>query len=173
MKKAKYAISYTLLIFMSALILIGAALTLYFINVLDRHELLAVDIEKAGDTDTVTFTSLDIVPGESREYVVLLNLSDVGEYDLRIDFSRAAENEFEKYLYVKIELEGEIICDKLMSSFMRTGAELEIDDSVDGEQQYELKVTYYLPSDVSNEAQVATADFDLTVTATNATGFDE
>lgn len=65
-----------------------------------------------------------------------------------------------------MEKDGEVICDELLAEvFAQEGYELAV-DFADGAKN-EIKIIYYMPENVGNEAQNAEAKFDLIVTATD------
>jgi hypothetical protein len=67
---------------------------------------------------------------------------------------------------VRIESGDEIVCDELLSAVF-DGRVFRLPVNVEKAQNTQLRLSYYLPVDVGNEAQGAEAFFGLKITATN------
>lgn len=152
------------LIAMSVLILIGVGLTIYFLNA--DQNVIKVNIEP-DQTQTITFEHLALRPGESCEYTLSLNGEYSEEYQLSLNFSdHEPSHTLKSYVYVRIERDGTVLCDQLLSeAFDGEGITLTA-NFTDGAKN-EMQVTFYMPEDVGNEAQNAEANFELLLKATN------
>lgn len=152
------------LVVMSIMILIGVGLTIYFLHA-GKH-VLQINIEQ-GKTETVWFEDLCLRPGEQASYTLLLNSRYEDAYQLLLHF----EDEdpaltLKQYTYVRIERDGEVLCDARLAELFAQEA-LRVTVDVTDQAKQELTVTYYMPEEIGNEAQNATAAFQLLVTATN------
>lgn len=152
------------LIVMCVVILLGVALTVYFLTA-DKH-VIKVNIEP-NTTEAIRFEELYLLPGESCEYTLSLSSEYAQEYRLTLHFEdQNAKLTLKDYAYVRMEKDGEVLCDTRLSEiFKQQTVELAV-DFTNGEK-HEIIIIYYMPEDVGNEAQNAEADFRLLVTATN------
>ena len=81
-----------------------------------------------------------------------------------IKFTEKEEGTLKSFAHVKIEKGDEVIYDELLSdAFSDDGITLPV--KYGKKNSVKLKVTYYLPSEVGNEAENAEAVFELQVTA--------
>lgn len=152
------------LIVMSIIILIGIVLTVYFLTA-DKH-VIKISIEP-DETESVHFEKINIVPGDECEYTLLLSSEYEYEYELTLRFEDLDPEQILKdYAYVRMERDGEIICDELLSKAFE-GEKLVLSVNFLERETNDIRVIYYMPADVGNEAQNAEANFNLYITATN------
>ena len=118
----------------------------------------------ANGSKTVEFDCLSLIPGESYEYTLALKSDLAGDCSLSIDFKENSEGALKNYAYAKLEADGEIVCDALLSELL-SGEPLILDTHLSKKDTVTLKITYYMPIEVGNEAENAKADFDLVITA--------
>lgn len=155
-----------LLVVMAIMILLGVALSAYFISIRNDRDVIRVSIED-GKSKTITFEHLQFVPGESCDYAIELSSKITKKYDLFLDFMDLSKNQTLKdYAYVRIEMEGQVICDKLLSTVLEENAIHLAVDFTGGSCQ-DVTISYYLPQEVGNEIQGAEAIFELRITAGN------
>lgn len=153
------------LIVLSAMILIGVALTIYMLATADERNIIRIDIG-SGETQAVEFNNLCLIPGEECEYTVLLSSKVTDKYDVELAFREKAVNTLNNYAYIRIETNGEVICDRLLATlFESDNIVLPIDLSE--KKNDTIKIVYYMPAEVGNEAQNAEAAFELLITASN------
>lgn len=152
--------------------LVGAGLSIYFLlNPGRADNVLDIDLSIGGQY-RVEFSELDLIPGESAEYDVNLS-SDINVEALvtlefkRTDESAAGVAELAKYSYVRITHENEVLCDSLISEFLDNETRVTFECAIGTDSPCNLKIMYYMPSEVGNEAQNAEASFELLITATN------
>lgn len=152
------------LIVMCVIILLGVVLTIYFLTA-DKH-VIKVSIEP-DTTKAIQFEELYLRPSESCEYTLSLSSEYAEEYRLTLRFEdQNTKLTLKDYAYVRIEKDGEVLCDTRLSEiFEQPSIELTV-DFTDGKKN-DIRIIYYMPEDVGNEAQNAEADFTLLVTATN------
>lgn len=162
--KTRKKITNIALIVMCAVILLGVALTIYFLTA-DKH-VIKVSIEP-DETKAIRFEELYLRPGESCEYTLLLSSEYTEKYQLTLRFEdENTKLTLKDYAYIRMERDGEVLCDTRLSEiFEQQTIELAV-DFTDGESN-DIGIIYYMPEDVGNEAQNAEAEFKLLVTATN------
>lgn len=152
------------LIVMSAMVMLGVGLSIHFLT--ESKNVINVEIEP-GETKAVSFEELCLRPGESCEYTITLD----SEYSEKIRISLRFEDNapaltLKNYVYVRVEKDGEVLCDELLAQmFERT--EVSLSANFSSRKKNKLKIVYYMPEEISNEAQNAEADFKLLFTATN------
>ena len=126
-----------------------------------------IDINlKQGETEVIEFESLCLVPGEFCEYMVTLKNGDATKYDLKLNFKETAEGTLKNFARVRMELAGEVICDELLATVFE-GATIAAPVDFITNKNAELKIVYYLPLNVGNEAKNAEAIFDLMLSVSN------
>ncbi|MBQ8817262.1 MAG: hypothetical protein IJZ83_01685 [Clostridia bacterium] len=150
----------------SALIIVGVSLMGWLLATEDERGVIEVKLEE-GETESLAFEDLTLIPGEECEYTVQLEKTSASKYDLELDFVDSDEEKtLKKYARVKIVADGEVISDELLAdAFEKEKIVLPVD--FDDKKNTELKIVYYLPLDVGNEAKNAEAVFELLLTASN------
>ena len=152
----------------SVLILIGVALMTWMLTTEEARSDIEIRITEE-TFEVVEFEGLGLLPGEECEYIVAFKGDRAESYTVTLDFVELDEGDrgtLKNFAYVKIEADGEVICDLLLSeAFEKEDIVLPVDfkEGVNTE----FKVVYYLPIDVGNEAKNAEADFELLITASN------
>lgn len=153
------------LIVSSILILIGVALTTYMMTTPNQRNVINVHIEN-GKTQAIKFEDLCLIPGEECEYTILLDSVAASNYDLMFDFHETEEKTLKNYAYARIEINDEVICDQLLATLF-DGDDMTLPVDLTEDKKTAIKIVYYLPEDVGNEAQNAEAIFELLITASN------
>lgn len=149
----------------SVLIIVGVSLMGWMLATEDERSVIEVQLEN-GKTQSVEFENLSLVPGEECEYTVKLEKSRADKYDLNLDFVEIEEKTLKNYARVKIIANGEVVCDELLATvFENEDIVLPVDFGED--KNTELKIVYYLPIEIGNEAKKAEAIFELLLTASN------
>lgn len=163
MKKIKWM--RIVLIVMSAFLLISAALVGWISRKYGEENVIEVSIRE--DTvQTVEFENLCLLPGEQCSYTLSMSSEKAEKYDLKLQFVETEEKTLKHFAYVRIESDGQILCDQLLAEAFESDAMvLPMDFSQN--RNTELTVTYYMPSEVGNEAENAEAIFDLRIVASN------
>lgn len=153
-----------ILIAICVFILVGAGLTGYLLNV-DKSVIKVSVIPN--EPQAVTFEQLSLVPGESCEYTLLLSSEYAEKYQLILKSEdQNLSHTLKNYACVRMEKEGQVLCDELLASALVSEDMVLTVDFSDREKN-EIKIIYYMPEDVGNEAQNAEADFKLLITAQN------
>lgn len=152
------------LIVMSVVILIGVALTIYF-STSDRH-IIKISIEP-DQTQAIRFEELYLRPGENCEYILSLSSEQAEVYRLVLCFEDQDPTlTLKDYAYVRMEKGGEVLCDiRLSEAFEQAIIECSADFT--DNKKDDVKIIYYIPENVGNDAQNAEADFKLLVRGTN------
>ena len=150
----------------SVLIIVGVSLMGWMLATEDERGVIEVKLED-GKTESLAFEDLTLVPGEECEYTIQLEKTSASQYDLELDFVDTDEEKtLKNYARVKIVANGEVISDELFAdAFEKEKIVLPVD--FDEGENTELKIVYYLPLDVGNEAKNAEAVFELLLTASN------
>ncbi len=118
------------------------------------------------NTEIVEFEALTLVPGEQCEYRIKLKNKNANEYDLSLDFVELEDKTLKNFARVKIVSKDEVLYDELLAdAFEDENIVFPIDFEVF--RNTELRVIYYLPIEVGNEAKNAEALFKLVLTASN------
>lgn len=149
----------------SVLIIVGVSLMGWMLATEDERSVIEVQLEN-GKTQSVEFENLSLVPCEECEYTIKLEKSRADKYDLNLDFVEIEEKTLKNYARVKIIANGEVVCDELLATvFENEDIVLPVDFGED--KNTELKIVYYLPIEIGNEAKKAEAIFELLLTASN------
>lgn len=156
------------------LIVVGAMFALYMLATEETRNVISVqisDIRSGGNSlaKEITFESLALVPGDECEYDVVLKrdrAQSYGTYILTLDFVEIAESPLKEYARVRILLDDTPVYDELLVTAM-DDENLVMTVDFEGRKKADMKIQYYLPLEVGNEAKKATAQFKLVLTATN------
>ena len=155
-----------LLVIISFLVLLGVLMTAWIYLKKEDQDVIRVHLS-SGETETINFESLHLVPGDSCEYVIKLTDDNFPRYDLKLDFVDSAEKETLKtYARVKIIADGAVILDDLLATVLKND-DIILPVDLNAGKNAELKIVYYLPLEVGNEAKNAEAVFKLLLTASN------
>ena len=151
-------------VLVSLFVLAGVPLWLWSDSTAGDPSVVEVVLEK-GETEIVQFENLGLIPGEQCEYEISFGKSRATEYDLSFDFVEKKEGTLKQYACARIESKDETIYDGLLAELFEKELSLTVDFTK--ELNTDLKIIYYLPIDVGNEAQNAEALFELRLTASN------
>ena len=161
-----YKIMRVLLVFTSLLILVGVLLAEWIHYNRRDDDIIKVELSD-GKTEVIDFESLSLLPGDSCEYTVKLKYNNFSEHDVILDFVDSdPQKTLKDYAYVKITAGKKVIYEDLLANaFENDNIVLHVDFTKG--TNTELKIEYYLPLEVGNEAQNAEALFKLCLTASN------
>ena len=149
----------------SVLILIGVSLMTWMLVTEEERNNIKVELD-GGETEVLEFEALRLVPGSQCEYTITLKNGNTDQYNLTLDFKETEEKTLKKYARVKILSEEAEVYDELLeTAFENEGIVLPVDFKQD--LNTVLKIVYYLPIEIGNEAKNAEALFDLVLTASN------
>ena len=155
-----------LLVFISLLILASVLMTVWIHAKKAEKDVIKVKFSD-GETEVVKVENLHLTPDGSCEYVIELKNDYLSTYNLILDFVDSAEGKtLKNYARVKIVSDGAVVYDELLATaFNNDGILLPVQFSTGKNEQ--LKIVYYLPLEVGNEAKNAEAVFEVLLTATN------
>lgn len=150
----------------SALIIVGVFLTSWMLATEDERGVIEVKLEE-GKIESMAFEDLTLVPGEECEYVIVLKKTNASKYELELDFVDTDEGKtLKNYARVKVLAGNEVICDELLADAFEN-EKIVLAVNFDEGKNTELRVVYYLPLEVGNEAKKAEAVFELQLKASN------
>ena len=125
---------------------------------------LEVTLEQGGVVNTSwAIDALDLRPGSSTEYTLIVHGKESGSYAIKLDFETDEECPLAKYITVTVKCEDEVWTELSLEEFLG-GKYVERDYEFDTNEDKRFTVTYTM-GDAGNEAQGATANFELTLTA--------
>ena len=168
----KVKMTHGIIIALCTLIVFGISLSIYFVASRDDRNIIDVKLDSSESQSSVEFCALGLVPGKSVEYTIRLTNEVEGEYNITLEFEEEAEQELKKYVFAKIEVGGKIICDSLLADLFN-GEKLSFSGALSSDKSRNIKITYYMPDSVGNEAQNAEANFELRITASDSKKTDE
>ncbi len=149
----------------SALILVGVALTVYFSVAFNNRRVIKIDVEP-DEIHSVEFKELFLIPGQEEEYILSLK-SDIKEkYNAEIIFDEIADGKLKNFARARIELNDEVIFDDSLASLL-DGDKITLSIDPKKNPAKQIKITYYLPAEVGNDAQDTTSDFELLISISN------
>ena len=146
--------------FLCLLCLIAVGITIYMIASGKGDYFFSIRIDD--QEDMLEFEGIGLVPGEELEYTVELDgrLNNVSHLDFR--FVAEEEQPLAEYVYAKVYIDGELKCDELLSALLQKSKTV-IECSLSKGESRELKIIYYMPIDVGDEAKRTEATFALYV----------
>ena len=111
-----------------------------------------------------------LIPGEACTYTLKLEGDVAEQYEVHLLFEEMQSGTLKNYAYIRIEANGQVLCDQLMATVL-AGEGIDLFVDLHQVEQQEVIITYYLPIEVGNEAKNAEAVFDLLITASNEWGW--
>ena len=154
-----------LLIVLSLMILIGSSM----VYLLMRHghdgNVIKMDIQY-GQPQKVEFSQFAMVPGGKSEYIITPYRYAPGVYNLTFNFTdrEPGYSVFDQSVHIYVEYDGVVYCDKSLAEIFES-EDFTITIDLTDEVREEVKLVYYIPEDVGNEIQGATANFELFIIA--------
>ena len=163
-----------LLIATLIVIVIGVIFLIYFFVTGDsREDVIDVELSPEISSSSLKFENLCIIPGESCEYEIELSHKVRADYEIKLSFvGENKELALKNYVYAKITAGEEVICDALLKDIL-DGDPLTFTRSLSKKKSETVKIVYYMPSDVGNEAKNTEANFELIISADNSGGLYE
>ena len=155
-----------LLVIASLLVLIGILMTAWIYIRKKDKDVIKVQLSD-GEAEVINFDALTLLPGNSCEYTIKLKNDGFPKYNVSLDFVDVDEAKtLKNYAHVKIIANGAVVCDELLATvFENDNIVLPVDEKKG--INTELKIVYYLPLEVGNEAKNAEAVFEVLLTASN------
>ena len=163
------AIAMRIILIVASIFILVSVTLLSWVNTYEDdlvHNNIEIDIS-SGKTKTVHFDSFDLVPGDSCEYGIILKNDNANIYNLTLDFvDFKQDGTLKDFMRVKI-LSGEtVLYDELLADVFKSESIIVPVDFKENKNT-KLKIVYYLPIEVGNEAKNAEASFELRLTASN------
>ena len=155
-----------LLVILSLMILLGVGLISYKLyHWKEENNYIKMDIQY-GEPMAVKCDTLAMLPGVKNEFQITPYRDKPGIYDLTFSFTDYSDEDsvYAKYVYVIVEHNGKEYCHQTLESLFEADDFTIPIDLTDSIWEY-INVVYYIPSDVGNELQGASADFELFITA--------
>ena len=149
----------------SIIILIGVVIMHFVFISSGRNDLIKIKIGN-GETQSLRFENLALIPGDSCEYRVQLVRNSSREYYLHMKFSEIEDRGLKNFARVRISTGNEVIYDELLADAFEDG-DLVVPVDFRGKRNTEYVISCYLPIEVGNEAKNAEAVFELQFTASN------
>ena len=151
-----------LLISLAVMILVGAALTTYFLLSMANRRVIKLKMDGVED-GAVAFKHLGLAPGEEIDYTVrIYSVEEDRPCTLLLDFVETEDLSLKQYAYVRMEADGEVLCDALLAD-MFLAPSIPLDCVLKEKESVDISVTYYMLPEVGDEAQGAEACFDLLI----------
>ena len=153
----------------SVIVIVGVVLMGAVMGSEDDRNVIEVVLDEIEGETNVNFEYLTLVPGESCEYTLSFDAEEANEYDVTLEYYEKEADKghvLKDYARVRIESGEEILCDELLAAVF-DGMTFRFPVNVEAKQNTQIRLVYYLPIDVGNEAQDAEAFFGLKITATN------
>ena len=154
------------LIIACILILIGVTLLMWMMFTEEERNNIEVYLSD-GKTEAIQFEGLSLVPGDSCEYNIVLKDDNAKKYNLTLDFVDMNEElTLKNFVRVAIIAGDETLCDELLATVIEN-EDIVLPVDFRENKNTNLKIVYYMPLDVGNDAKNAEASFELRLTASN------
>ena len=154
---------YVLPIVTVVLLLVGVAI--WTVVLLTTNNEFVKDItlnEKDITHETLEFSAGGLKPGDVREYKINLKGKSAGIYTLKLDFVETDNGALKNYVDVALQYGGKSFTYKL--SELLEGKTVSFECHI-GTKATVIELIYSIPQDIGNEAQKATCDFKVNLTA--------
>ena len=162
MRRASDVIISIIIGFMLAVI-IGEGIVLFKIIELGKDD-HSIGVEIAdGESGVASFEHLNLLPGEEVEYTLLVSSNEGPTYAVDFEFRESDDSPLKDYVYVRMLIGEEEICNELLADVMDNGA-ISRNLVISKGDECEVTIIYYMPEEIGNEAEGAEAHFDLYVT---------
>lgn len=153
----------------SVMIVVGVALVFWAMQ--NEKEVTVIDIRLSDNMSApVDFDGLVLLPGQSTEYTLRFSSYSSRRYDVHLNFvedeDRKAYNTLKHYVRAQITIGDEIAYDGLLEKLIDDDP-IHFPVNVRTDENTKVKIKYYMPDDIGNEAKGASAAFKLLVTAGN------
>lgn len=128
--------------------------------VLTTNNSIKIKLDDSGVTQAeLKFSANGLEPTESREYSILLQASSSGTYNVTLEFV-GEKSILGDFVDVTVEYEGGKAENSLAN--LLNGETVEFTCEIT--KKSAIKIIYTMPEDTGNEAQGASADFDILLT---------
>ena len=128
--------------------------------VLTTNKTIKIKLDDSGVTQAeLKFSANGLEPAESREYSILLQASTSGTYNVTLEFV-GEKSILGDFVDVTVEYDGGKAENSLAN--LLNGETVEFTCEIT--KKSAIKIIYTMPEDTGNEAQGASADFDILLT---------
>ena len=162
-KLNKQTIIFIIALVFSVAIILGVFIPIILDGKSDHGEVIAMD-EEGVVFKTIHVDDLDINPGCKKTYQTELSCNATGEYCFSFDFIEKAEGKLKNYINITIKLDERIIYSGSFLELLENEESIVINTILDHDKYSYLTFCYEMPEEIGNEAQGATADFDIKIT---------
>ena len=153
-------------IILTVLAIVGVGMVVYRILFPTPSNVFEVEFSEEEMEHTLSFTDLAIIPGDKSEYSIKVGNYVRSRFDLHLSFNETMDGTLDQFLRVRISANDRVLTDQRLCEMFAMDS-FDIPFSLDNGETFHLTITYYMPSDVSNEAQNAETAFDLVIKATD------
>lgn len=155
---------YVLPIVIVALLLVGVALLTMVLSTTNNEFVKNITLnEKDITRESLEFSANGLKPGDVREYTINLKGKSVGIYTLVFDFVEVENGTLKNFVDVAMQYGQESYTFKL--SELLEGKTVSFQCRIGVKDSTVVKVIYSMAVDIGNEAQSATTDFAINLTA--------
>ena len=162
MRRASDVIISIVIGFMLAVI-IGEGIVLFKIIDLGKDD-HSIGVEIAdGESGKVSFEHLNLVPGDEVAYTLLVSSIEGPTYAVDFEFREISDSPLKDYVYVRMLIGEEELCDELLADLMDNGA-ISRNLVISKGEECAVTIIYYMPEEIGNEAEGADAYFELYIT---------
>ena len=132
-----------------------------------------VTLRPEGETTiTQEVTELNLVPGTSQSYSVDMKCKAENKYAINVAFTETGDNSLRQFTFVEIYLNGGFVGKASLDELLK-GKNFDTECKLYANTAAILEFRYDMPLEVGNEAEGASANFDVTVTVVADNGLQE
>lgn len=157
------------LILVAIVAVILAGVVLLGVIMINNDEFVTnITLSENGEThETLEFSAKGFHPGEDREYTINFKSPVSDRYRIEFTFEETYDGKLKDYIDVTVSYGGSEGWYEYKLADLLDGKTLLFDNVIfEAGEEVSFTITYTMPLDVGNEAQKATADFYLILTAT-------
>ena len=162
--KDKVAIIIWILLGVLSLATIGYVI--YGLTAPKASDIIEIDLDEDETVHTVEFENLCMIPGESSKYTLRLRNKGNKDFDLSFSFNETEQGALKNFVRVQIVAKGEVLSDDLLADLFESQTHV-LPFSLENAESFDVEIIYYMPSEVTNEAQNSEASFNLVIQVVN------
>lgn len=141
-----------------------AAITLAFVVFNKNSEssnLITLSID-GEETKTLSFESLSLLPGESKDFFIDFKSSLSNKYVVNLDFQKLEDNGLDEYVTVEVNT-GNYECKSTLTNLFSKTEKISFNLDYSDSLNKQIQIKYLLPSNIGNEAQGKISNFNIVV----------
>lgn len=119
-----------------------------------------------GYSQSVDFGDLELIPGQSKQYDIEVTSRISSKNDIDFSFEKLSDSPLAEYIYCEIKIGDTLLCDTRLDNLL-DGRSLPYTTDMKINEPLKVDVRFYMPMNVTNEAQNKTASIRLNINATN------